>query len=196
MGKSKKKGKALADNVSFEESNKKALSKQKAVARKSAMTAEIEKKKALGLQLLGDSVPAILKEHHLTFDDFLENNNILVLQWIKRVAIEGGSPEGMIDELHEILKLDCSPTKTNENTLKMGRYLNPHSGEEIDKIRRNPKQLDDWIDQYGIETVKTWFQGVFIKARNQKRKAKKTKKTVAKKAEQAADIKDKAIQES
>lgn len=40
--------------------------------------------------------------------------------------------------------------------LPVGRYKNPATHETIEKIKRNPRQLEDWINEYGFETVRTW----------------------------------------
>jgi hypothetical protein len=40
--------------------------------------------------------------------------------------------------------------------LAVGRYKNPATHETIEKIKRNPRQLEDWINKYGFETVRTW----------------------------------------
>jgi hypothetical protein len=40
--------------------------------------------------------------------------------------------------------------------LMTGQYTNPHSGQTVCKRRRAPKVLMDWIDQYGIDDVKSW----------------------------------------
>jgi hypothetical protein len=40
--------------------------------------------------------------------------------------------------------------------LEVGRYKNPATHEIIEKIKRNPRQLEDWINEYGFETVRTW----------------------------------------
>ncbi|WP_221796833.1 hypothetical protein [Oceanobacter mangrovi] len=42
--------------------------------------------------------------------------------------------------------------------LAVGVYVNPNSGERVEKIKRNPRQLDQWIAEFGIETVKDWQQ--------------------------------------
>ena len=40
--------------------------------------------------------------------------------------------------------------------LAVGTYRNPATNESVEKIKRNPRQLDQWIAEYGMETVKTW----------------------------------------
>ncbi|WP_419811141.1 hypothetical protein [Bacterioplanoides sp.] len=40
--------------------------------------------------------------------------------------------------------------------LPVGVYQNPATSEKVEKIKRNPRQLDEWIAEYGFEIVKTW----------------------------------------
>lgn len=40
--------------------------------------------------------------------------------------------------------------------LKAGRYLNPHTGLYLNKIRRPTREFQEWIHEYGAETVSTW----------------------------------------
>ncbi|UTW47132.1 hypothetical protein [Bacterioplanoides sp. SCSIO 12839] len=40
--------------------------------------------------------------------------------------------------------------------LAVGVYQNPATSEKVEKIKRNPRQLDEWIAEYGFEIVKTW----------------------------------------
>ena len=40
--------------------------------------------------------------------------------------------------------------------LPVGLYQNPATNEKVEKIKRNPRQLDEWIAEYGFEIVKTW----------------------------------------
>ena len=40
--------------------------------------------------------------------------------------------------------------------LKVGTYRNPATGETVAKIKRSPKILDQWIEEYGFAIVRTW----------------------------------------
>lgn len=40
--------------------------------------------------------------------------------------------------------------------LVVGTYCNPSSGEKVEKIKRNPRQLDQWIAEYGFDAVRGW----------------------------------------
>ncbi|MAK92835.1 MAG: hypothetical protein CMI08_17065 [Oceanospirillaceae bacterium] len=40
--------------------------------------------------------------------------------------------------------------------LPVGSYRNPATQERVEKIKRNPKQLDQWIEEHGFAVVRTW----------------------------------------
>lgn len=50
------------------------------------------------------------------------------------------------------------PTTLPKPKLAVGTYRNPATNESVEKIKRNPRQLDEWINEYGLEVVKTWKQ--------------------------------------
>ncbi|SDJ98212.1 DNA binding protein [Microbulbifer yueqingensis] len=46
--------------------------------------------------------------------------------------------------------------KPSEPKLEVGHYRNPYTGGTVEKKKRNPKQLNQWIEEHGLETVKEW----------------------------------------
>ena len=47
-------------------------------------------------------------------------------------------------------------SKTGEPKLEVGHYRNPYTGGTVEKKKRNPKQLNQWVEEHGLETVKEW----------------------------------------
>ncbi|MFD1218262.1 MULTISPECIES: hypothetical protein [Microbulbifer] len=47
-------------------------------------------------------------------------------------------------------------SKPAEPKLETGHYRNPYTNATIEKKKRNPKQLNQWVEEHGLETVKTW----------------------------------------
>lgn len=47
-------------------------------------------------------------------------------------------------------------TVSNEPKLPVGSYVNPHTGEVINKVKRAPKPLKEWCINYGEDTVLSW----------------------------------------
>lgn len=46
--------------------------------------------------------------------------------------------------------------KPTEPKLETGHYQNPYNGATVEKKKRNPKPLTQWIEEHGLDTVKTW----------------------------------------
>lgn len=46
--------------------------------------------------------------------------------------------------------------KPSEPKLETGHYRNPYTGATVEKKKRNPKPLNEWIEEHGLETVKEW----------------------------------------
>lgn len=40
--------------------------------------------------------------------------------------------------------------------LAVGTYVHPYTHEKVEKVKRNPRQLDQWIEEFGFATVRTW----------------------------------------
>lgn len=56
-----------------------------------------------------------------------------------------------------------APRKTKKKgrkdpKLATGLYVNPNDGEQVRKIKRAPKALLDWCEQYGVVEVRRWHQ--------------------------------------
>lgn len=47
-------------------------------------------------------------------------------------------------------------SKSGEPKLETGHYRNPYTNATIEKKKRNPKQLNQWVEEHGLETVKSW----------------------------------------
>ncbi|MEW5249235.1 hypothetical protein [Microbulbifer sp. 2201CG32-9] len=50
----------------------------------------------------------------------------------------------------------AATAKPSEPKLETGHYRNPYTGATIEKKKRNPKQLNEWIEEHGLETVQEW----------------------------------------
>ena len=53
-------------------------------------------------------------------------------------------------------KVAKKPSTLPKPKLAVGTYKNPATNEKVEKIKRNPRQLDQWIEEYGFQTVRTW----------------------------------------
>ncbi|MFC6633151.1 hypothetical protein [Microbulbifer taiwanensis] len=50
----------------------------------------------------------------------------------------------------------AAASKSSEPKLDTGHYRNPYTGATVEKKKRNPKPLSQWIEEHGLETVKEW----------------------------------------
>ncbi|WP_193161845.1 hypothetical protein [Microbulbifer hainanensis] len=50
----------------------------------------------------------------------------------------------------------AAASKSGEPKLEVGHYRNPYTGGTVEKKKRNPKQLNQWVEEHGLETVKDW----------------------------------------
>lgn len=47
-------------------------------------------------------------------------------------------------------------SKPPEPKLETGHYRNPYNNATIEKKKRNPKQLNQWVAEHGLELVQSW----------------------------------------
>lgn len=50
----------------------------------------------------------------------------------------------------------ATSAKSNEPKLEVGHYRNPYTGGTVEKKKRNPKQLNQWVEEHGLEEVQKW----------------------------------------
>ncbi|GAA5524232.1 hypothetical protein Maes01_00786 [Microbulbifer aestuariivivens] len=49
-----------------------------------------------------------------------------------------------------------SKGKGSEPKLETGHYRNPYTGATIEKKKRNPKPLNQWVEEHGLDIVQSW----------------------------------------
>ncbi len=77
--------------------------------------------------------------------DFVQTLKARVARSLKR---EGDAPRRTTRR--------AAASKSSEPKLDTGHYRNPYTGATVEKKKRNPKQLNDWIAEHDLETVKGW----------------------------------------
>jgi len=50
----------------------------------------------------------------------------------------------------------ATAAKSSEPKLEVGHYRNPYTGGTVEKKKRNPKQLNQWVEEHGLEEVQKW----------------------------------------
>ncbi|MFV8784311.1 hypothetical protein ACNKU7_17975 [Microbulbifer sp. SA54] len=77
--------------------------------------------------------------------DFIRTLKARVARNLKR---EGESPRRG--------KGRAASSKPSEPKLETGHYRNPYTNATIEKKKRNPKQLNQWVAEHGLEKVQSW----------------------------------------
>lgn len=97
-------------------------------------------------------------DHSISLDEIYESQSKSIEKWIISMSKQE-SDFAIYDSLQKhFQKTPAKPKKNqvNKPRLIIGQYKNPFTQESIEKIKRNPKKLDDWIEEYGLDTVQSW----------------------------------------
>ncbi|MEX1058117.1 MAG: hypothetical protein WED11_10315 [Natronospirillum sp.] len=124
-----------------------------------------EAKKFEGMEAFEGKVQSVCDEYGLTRDELYLSKGDEIVSWVKALSKLPDRPE-VYNELKSYFarviaregtgKKVPAKAKSTGPKLEVGSYKNPHSGEVIEKIKRNPKTLDGWLTEYGFATVQGW----------------------------------------
>ena len=140
---------------------------------------ELEEQKASaerrneGFRAFDDGLKGVFEEYGLTEYDLYLMKSVNIGEWLKSLKDKEIRPD-VYEELKAFFgKLYAKEaglvqgkrktkggkaTKANGVKLAIGVYANPHTGESVEKKRRNPRQLDEWVEEFGAEEVTGWIQ--------------------------------------
>lgn len=127
-------------------------------------------RKLEGVQRFQDLVATLVKDYGMTESELFVSRADAIVGWIKAAGKEGGEPPMFWSQLKDyfggVIEKEQKPQKRSgrksaasalkEPTLPTGVYRNPFSGEKVEKKRRNPKMLDQWIAEFGFTEVRSW----------------------------------------
>ena len=126
---------------------------------------EEQQKKLAALKLVADEFAVITAKYSITENEYYQSIASDIEEWIKN------SPEAAIHasltrhfgkaaaKAEKVAFKADSQVKVStlpKPTLKVGSYRNPATQEVVEKIKRNPRQLDQWVAEYGFAIVRTW----------------------------------------
>lgn len=128
---------------------------------------ESQAKRMQGFEEYDEAVRKLFDEYGISEYDIFTVRAKAIVEWVKAQGKKADKPE-FYDELHAYFarvggtkvsrkKAKASSKTGNEVKLELGVYENPKTGEKIEKKRRNPKTLDLWLEEFGVETVQTWL---------------------------------------
>jgi hypothetical protein len=125
-----------------------------------------QEKKIEGFTEFDQTIKRLCNQMALTEAELYVSRGDQILDWIQslgKTENPGRIYEGLKKHFEKALKKDGRKEERKEKvsslpkpTLPVGRYKNPATHEGIEKIKRNPRQLDEWINEYGFEVVRTW----------------------------------------
>ncbi len=130
-------------------------------------------RKLEGVRRFQELVATLVNEFGLTEQELFVSRADAIVAWIKASARDGAEPPMYWQQLRDYFASAPAPKSAkagrrsggkkekdpiNNPTLPTGVYRNPFSGERIEKKRRNPKQLDAWIDEFGFTEVRSWLK--------------------------------------
>lgn len=129
-------------------------------------------KKLEGVQRFQDFVATLVRDYGMTESELFVTRADAIVEWIKAAGKGSGEQPLFWQQLRDHFATVASkPARgagqrgakkekdpINNPTLPTGVYRNPLTGERVEKKRRNPKQLDSWIDEFGFTEVRSWLK--------------------------------------
>jgi len=124
---------------------------------------EAQAKRQEGYDLYHEQVRTLFDEFGISEYDIFDVRAKAIVDWLKAHGKKADRPE-FFDDLQSYFakqnskgtRKSSKPTKPSGPRLEIGIYVHPNTGERIEKKRRNPKTLDEWIEAFGIEEVAQW----------------------------------------
>ncbi|MDO6682939.1 MULTISPECIES: hypothetical protein [unclassified Oceanobacter] len=114
-----------------------------------------QQKKYAALNDIAEAFQSALTQHGVSEKEYYQYIASDLENWIK------SNPESALYESLQkhFTKAALKVQKTSSlplPKLKVGKYRNPATQEVVEKIKRSPKLLDQWIEEYGFAVVRTW----------------------------------------
>lgn len=127
-----------------------------------------QEKKIEGFTEFDQTIQRLCNQMALTEAELYVSRGDQIVEWIQNLGKAerpGRIYETLKKHFEKTIKKESKKESRQEGLkekslpkpkLAVGRYKNPATGETLEKIKRNPRQLEDWINKYGFETVRTW----------------------------------------
>jgi len=121
-----------------------------------------QEKKIEGFTEFDQTIKRLCNQMALTEAELYVSRGDQILAWVQDLAKAekpGRIYESLKKHFEKALKKEERKDKVSslpKPKLAVGRYKNPATHETVEKIKRNPRQLEDWINEYSFEVVRTW----------------------------------------
>ena len=125
-----------------------------------------QEKKIEGFVEFDQTIKRLCNNMALTEAELYVSRGDQIISWIEALGQDdrpGRIYESLKKHFAKALKKEARKNGKKEKVstllkpkLVVGRYKNPVTHEVIEKVKRNPRQLEDWINEFGFETVSAW----------------------------------------
>jgi hypothetical protein len=121
-----------------------------------------QEKKIEGFNEFDQTIKRLCNQMALTEAELYVSRGDQILGWVQdlsKAEQPGRIYESLKKHFEKALKKEGRKEKVSslpKPKLPVGRYKNPATHETVEKIKRNPRKLDDWIKGHGFEVVRTW----------------------------------------
>ena len=123
-----------------------------------------QEKKFEGFKEFEQTIKRLCNQMSLTEAELYVSRGDQITQWIidsGKAAKPGRVYETLKKHFEKVIKREernggSKASSLPKPKLVVGTYQNPATNEKVEKIKRNPRQLDEWIEEYGFEVVRTW----------------------------------------
>ena len=123
-----------------------------------------QEKKFEGFKEFDQTIKRLCNQMSLTEAELYVSRGDQITQWIVdsgKTSNPGRVYETLKKHFDKVIKREERKGTSKTSTLPkpklvVGTYQNPATNEKVEKIKRNPRQLDEWIEEYGFEVVRTW----------------------------------------
>lgn len=118
-------------------------------------------KKIEGFKEFDTQIKRLCNENSLTEEELYVSRSEQIEQWLVGMAKQE-NPSSIYLNLSKHFARRSSKTRADKPSslpkpkLAVGVYEHPYTKQRIEKIKRNPRELDQWIDEHGLSVVRTW----------------------------------------
>lgn len=122
-----------------------------------------QEKKLVAIQEFNEYVTRLCNQNELTENELFVARAEQIEAWLVGLGKQGDSlpiytnlKKHFERSLNREGKTEKKVSSLPKPKLAIGKYKNPATNETVEKIKRNPRLLDEWIAEFGLPVVRTW----------------------------------------
>lgn len=119
-------------------------------------------KKIEGIQEFDAVIKRLCNQNNLSEEELYVSRSEQIENWILGMARQSNPSFIYQNLLKHFSKVSAKVGKEEKKSslpkpkLPVGTYEHPFTHEKVEKIKRNPRLLDQWVEEHGFATVRTW----------------------------------------